>query len=133
MVDAGRSIPGHPEVPLHVGVVGKEFAVGIEAEVVRVAVAGTPEFPLLAVGVRADDVASRGQFAGGMTVAIPHPPNEHVFVPVGRQPTGAVGRQRDPPLVGPDAGHRLRFCDILHSEGQGGVIPADDEQAAAVG
>ena len=132
MVDPGRPVPGHAEVPLHVGVVGKQFAVGVETKVIGVPVAATPEFPLLAVGISADDEAARGKLAGGMPVAVPHPADDHVFVPVGRQATGAIGGQFNPPLVWPDACHGLWLGHVLHTEGRVGMVATDNEQPCAV-
>ena len=133
MVDPRGAVPRHPEVPLHVGVVDKQFAIGVESHVVGVAVAGRPDIPLLPVAVGAHDVASRREDADGVAVGVPHPRDDLVLVPVRRESARGAGRQRRPPLIRPDTAHRLRFGDVGHLKRQLGVVAADHEQPLAVG
>ena len=133
MVDPRRSIPRGAEVPFHVGVVDEEFAIGVEGEVVGVAIAGTPHIPCLAGRVGAHHIATRGEFAGGVAIAIPHSRDHQVFIPVGRQPARAIGTEAHAALRGAEAPHRLRLGDVGHGEGHIRMVAADDEQPRAVG
>ena len=133
MVDARRPIPRRPEIPLHVGVVDEHLAVGVEGEVVGIAVAAGPDFPLLAIGIGADDIAPRREDPDGMPPGVPEARDEEIFVPVGRQPARGFGGKLDTALVGADATERLRLGDIFHGERREGVVAADDEQLLAIG
>jgi len=72
MIDAGGDIPGRALIPLHVGVVGEEFAVLVEGDVELVAEAESEELDGLAVGIHAADVATGGIFAFGVAAGVPH-------------------------------------------------------------
>ena len=133
MVDARRPIPRRPEIPLHVGVVDEHLAVGVEGEVVGIAIAAGPDFPLLAIGIGADDIAPRRENPDGMPPGVPEARDEKIFVPVGRQPARGFGGKLDTALVGADATERLRLGDIFHGERREGVVAADDEQLLAIG
>ena len=133
VVDTGGPVPRRAEVPFHVGVVDEHLAVGVEGEVVRIAVAGGPDFPCLAVTVGADDIAAGCEDPHGMPVGIPHPGNDLVFVPVRGQPARRLCRQFDPALRRANAPHRLWFGDVLHLERRLRVVAADDEQPLPIG
>ena len=79
---AGRAIPGHAHVPFHVRVIGEQLAVGVEGDVVAVAIAAADDFPGLAVGVGAGDPAAGGEDAAGVAVGVPLARQELVFAPV---------------------------------------------------
>ena len=133
MVDPRGAVPGSAEIPLHVGVVQEEFAVGIEGHVVGVAIPGRPDFPRPAVGIGARHVTAGGEQANGMPVGVPHPRNDLILIPVRRQPAGAIGRELHPPLISTDAPHRQRLGDVGDRERQLGVVAAEHEQPLAVG
>ena len=89
VVDAGRAVPGSVEVPLHVGVVGEEFAVTVKIDVVLVAESGGDDFPGLAVGVGLADPAAGGE--GAFHEAPPvDAGKEVVLAPDFRDPAGLV-------------------------------------------
>ena len=61
MKDARRAMPGHARFPFGVGIVGEQFAVGIQRHVVGIAKADGKDFPLPAVGIGGGDPAIRCQ------------------------------------------------------------------------
>ena len=81
VIDAVRNIPRGALVPLHVGVVGEEFAVLIEGEVELIAEAEGEEFHGFAFGIGAADVAAGGEFVFGVAAGVPHAREEVVLVP----------------------------------------------------
>src|SRR5687768_8819761 len=78
-VDADGSVPGGSGVPLHVGVVVEELAVGVEVDVVGVAESGGDDFPGFAVGVGARDPAAWGHDVGVVAAAVGVAGEEVVF------------------------------------------------------
>ena len=52
-------VPGRPDIALHVGVEGEEFAVAVEGEVERIAQAAGVNPQVVAIGTDAQDVAGR--------------------------------------------------------------------------
>ena len=71
MNGAGGTVPGHTHVPLHVRVISEQVALGVEGEVIAVAVANANDFPGLAVRVCPRDPAARGENAAGVAVGVP--------------------------------------------------------------
>ena len=133
MVHSGGPIPRRAKVIFHVGVVDEEFAVGVERHVVGIAVATAPDLPRFAIAVRAHHVAARRENPDGMTVGVPHPRDQLVFVPVGWKTARAIGGQFHPTLRGTDTAKRLRLRDVLDLEGHLRVVAADDDELRAVG
>ena len=88
MIHAGRTVPRCADVPFHVGVIGKEFAIQIKRHVVRIAEAHGDQLKAFAVLVRAGDPTAGGHAAFGVTASIPHARNDVVFRPDPRH--GAV-------------------------------------------
>ena len=79
VVDAGGAIPGGAAIPLHVGVVGEHFPVGVEGHIVLVAESRGVEVPALAVGVSPGNPAAGGPDVAGVTPGIGHPGQEEVL------------------------------------------------------
>ena len=133
MVDTRRPVPGGAEIPFHVGVVDKHLAVGIEGEVVGIAIATGPHLPRLSLRIGAHDIAARREDSHGMAVGVPQPRDEQIFVPVGGQPAGSLRGQFHAALGGAHAAERLRFGDVFHLKRHLRVVAADDEQLRAIG
>ncbi len=108
------AVPGHPHVPLHVGVVSEDLTVGVEIKVVRVAIADADDFPPLGVRVCPGNPSSRRQTAPGMAAGVPLTWKQKILRPVRRHAAGlqtlrwigvvdgdhiqrhAIGRQTNP-------------------------------------
>ena len=127
------AIPRRAEVPLHVGVVGEQLAIGVERHVVLVAIARRENLPRLPLGVGLGDPAPRGQDARGMTVRVPLPGEQQVFVPVGRQPAGHPRRGLGPQRFGAGSAHHLGRGVPLDVERRQGVVATNHHQALAIG
>lgn len=110
VVHAGGAIPGGADVPLHVGVVAEELALGAEGDVELVAEAGAEELEVFAIGIHGADVAAGGEAAAGVAVGIPEAGQELILTPL---PTGGAGG-----------------IEIL---GEVGVVAAVEEDACAIG
>ena len=67
-----------------------------------------------------------------MAIGVPHSGDHLIFVPVGWQPTGAIGRECGAALCGTDAAERLRLGCILDRKRHLRVVAAEDEQSLAV-
>ena len=81
VIHAGGAIPWAADVPLHVGIVGEELALIIEADIELVAEAVAEEFEAGAIGVHAANVAAGGEDAAGVAICIPQAREDVVFIP----------------------------------------------------
>ena len=114
MIDAGGAIPGGVEVILHVGVIGEEFAVVIDAAVEDVAEAGGEDFHVLALGIEAINDAARGHDVAVVAATIGHA-WEEVVIP-------------------PKLGHRGAVRGALvRAVFEHGVVAGDEVQTFAIG
>ena len=68
--DADRAVPRSAPVPFHVAVEAEELAVGVERDVVGVALARGDELGILAVGIEPDDVAAGRLVIGAEAVSV---------------------------------------------------------------
>ena len=59
MVDARRPIPRRAFIPLHVGIIDKQFAVRMKGQAIRIAKAAGNQLPTFSIPIRADDVSRR--------------------------------------------------------------------------
>jgi hypothetical protein len=81
VIHARGAIPRAADVPLHVGVIGEEFALVVEGDVEFIAEAGAEELHVFAIGFHAANEAAGGEAAAGMAVRIPQAGQDVVFVP----------------------------------------------------
>ena len=72
MDDSSGAVPRQAHVPFHVGIVDDKFAVGVEIEIVAVAVTDGEHVPRFSAGIGFHDVTTRGHPAAGMAVRVPN-------------------------------------------------------------
>ena len=120
VVDAGGHVPRRAHVPLHVGVVGEELAVGIEGDVVLVAEAAGEELDAFAVRVGFADVAAGGEDAAGVAVGVPQAGDQVVLADGDR--AGVVEVFRDFGVVA--VGEVDRFAIRAEDDAVGAVFAA---------
>ena len=83
MVDAGRAIPWRAEVPFHVGIVGKQFAFEVEADVKGITIADTHELPVFPIGSETGNVAAWSHAITSVAIRIGLTWKELIFLPRG--------------------------------------------------
>ena len=79
-------IPRHPEIPLHVRIVGKQLPIDIEGHVEGIPIAAVHQFPLAPVRLEAADEPTRRHPAPRMPPSIRIPLQQVVLLPVLRHP-----------------------------------------------
>ena len=102
-------VPGSAEVPLHVGVVGKEVARRIEGQIVGIAVADADHLPVLSVRREAAHVAAGRHHPAGVPARIGLPRKEVILAP------------------------HLRHAVVIDLAGQLGVVAGNEVDPLAVG
>ena len=118
-----RPIPGGAQVPFHVGVVGKEFAVGTEGDVIRVAKPARHEFHKTAISIGAKNRAAGGGDAHRVATGVFMPRLDQIaFVPVAigtarpgtHTNAGVVAQNHVQEAIGPQP-HGVRAVFTLRS------------------
>ena len=125
-------IPGQAHVGLHVGIVGEDFAVGVQRHVVGIAKADGQQFPLLAVGIGGGDPSAGGHHADAEAAGIPLAGEQQVFVPIRHDPAAAAGSHVGVPLAGAGTAQPLRRIGV-DVDRQGREVAGDQIQPLAVG
>ena len=81
MVDPRGTIPGSPNVPFHIGVVGENVAVDVERKIVLVPVAVAEHLKVLTVRIDLCDVTARRENSLGVSIGIPEAREQVIFRP----------------------------------------------------
>ena len=82
MTNSGRSIPRGIKIIFHIGVVSKEFPIGIKASVKNITVTGRYNLPVLTVGRDFINDAGRGETISIMPPTIRHARKKVILSPV---------------------------------------------------
>ena len=87
MKHVNRAIPGSSPVPFHVAVKAKQFAIGVEGNIVRVALSGRKQFDILAVQIHSSDITTGRLRTCAKTVPIFHSRQRHVIAVISMRRT----------------------------------------------
>ena len=70
MQDPCRTIPGRPEIPFHVRIIGEHFTGIVEGNVEGISESGGDQFPFLALRIRLGDPSAMGFHGIVMSVGV---------------------------------------------------------------
>src|SRR5690606_2288599 len=81
MADAGRTVPGHAQIPFHIGIVYEHIPFIVKVEVERVPETGTDQLPVFSFRIYFCYPSPRGSTVVGMATGILYLGKEVVVLP----------------------------------------------------
>ncbi len=81
LIAPSRTVPWRSDIPFHISIIAEHSARGVESKVKLIPEAHADELYLFAFGVGFANPATGRHFTAGVSVCVPHPREDVVFVP----------------------------------------------------